>query len=122
MAPKKWLYTLGGRPVIYGHSSEYDSLPDSFKWRHMRYEPNSEPPIDFTWEREWRINTDILHFDPSIAAIVVADEFWANRLIAEHESEQESNIYQYTHTRILDEMQARIMFERPFSWNIFTLR
>ncbi len=122
MVPKKWLFALGGRPVIYEPDSEFNSLPDSHKWRHMRYEPDLEPPIDFTWEREWRIHTDSLHFDHSIATIVVADEFWANRLIADYEWQQESNIYQYTHARILDEMHARLMFERSFSWDIVTLR
>ncbi|GAG63688.1 unnamed protein product, partial [marine sediment metagenome] len=32
---------------------EYDILPEELKYRHVRYELESD--IDFTWEREWRL-------------------------------------------------------------------
>jgi len=55
--PKEWLFQKGGRPVIYQPGDDYDRLPDDFRWRHCKYEP---PSVDFTWEREWRIQADKL--------------------------------------------------------------
>ena len=52
---KRYLFAQGGRPAIYQSDEEYDLLSDDQKWRHVRYEPNGEPMIDFSWEREWRI-------------------------------------------------------------------
>jgi len=48
---KDWEFALGARPAIYQTEEEFELLPDTHKWRHVRYEPNSEPSIDFTWER-----------------------------------------------------------------------
>src|SRR6266516_3972805 len=56
---KSWLFARGGRPVIYRPDEEFLSLPDRMRWRHVRYEPAADPPIDFSWEREWRVKTDI---------------------------------------------------------------
>ncbi|MCS0435195.1 hypothetical protein [Vibrio diabolicus] len=39
------------RPVIYLPDSEAKWIPDSEKWRHVRYEYGS---VDWTFEREWR--------------------------------------------------------------------
>lgn len=71
---KDWLFAQGGRPVIYQADTEYGLLPGSLQYRHVRYEPNNQ--IDFTWEREWRIQTDELIISPANALIVVptADE------------------------------------------------
>ncbi|MGD1905323.1 MAG: hypothetical protein ACFB0C_04930 [Leptolyngbyaceae cyanobacterium] len=71
---KIWLYQQGGRPVIYQSDSEFDSLPINFQWRHVRYEP---PEIDFSWEREWRVKTEILGFNNQVASVVVPDSSWA---------------------------------------------
>lgn len=68
---KKWLYSKGGRPVIYQGKHEYDSLPDILKYRHVSYNPNEGP--DFTWEREWRIKADELALDSENCLVVVPD-------------------------------------------------
>ena len=120
MVSKKWLFSQGGRPVVYQSDAEYESLPDVLKWRHVRYEPNSEPSVDFTWEREWRIRTEALRFGPDTAAIVVQDQSWAQRLVQEHEIEQDYEIQLYS--LVLDEQIARLMLETPFQWRIVTLR
>ena len=83
--PKSWLFEQGGRPVIYETNNEYDLLPDEIKWRHVRYEPNTNPPFDFSWEREWRIQTDELLLDIAHTRILVPDESWAQALVNEHE-------------------------------------
>ncbi|MCP4162607.1 MAG: DUF2971 domain-containing protein [Deltaproteobacteria bacterium] len=68
---KKWLYEKGGRPVIYGPTSEYDLLPEDLKYRHVRFELSKEYPVDHTWEREWRIKTDELEFKEIDVSIIV---------------------------------------------------
>jgi hypothetical protein len=74
MVSKEWLYSKGGRPVIYQLDAEYDLLHESQKYRHVRYEPNKG--VDFTWEREWRIQTAILEIDPNFSTIVVPNRSW----------------------------------------------
>jgi hypothetical protein len=116
MVSKQWLFERGGRPVIYQPDDEYAALPESHKWRHVRYEP---PTIDFSWEREWRIHCESLSFDCHVAAIVVQDDCWAKRLIEEHEWEQQLFIEQYR--LVLDEDTARLYYE-PFQWRVLPLR
>lgn len=56
---KNHIFTLGGRPAIYGKKEEVDFLPKVLKWRFVEYNPNHK---DFTWLREWRINVPNLFF------------------------------------------------------------
>src|SRR5205823_10746783 len=95
MFEKKWIFEKGGRPVIYQPESEFRELSDSHKWRHMRYEPNGAHPIDFTWEREWRIKCHALPFQPSDMAILVPTKDWAYELIREHEDEHDYDVAMY---------------------------
>ncbi|HDY7978850.1 TPA: hypothetical protein ACGU9W_004257 [Vibrio vulnificus] len=44
-------FKKGTRPVIYLPDSEANWIPESEKWRHVRYEYGS---VDWTFEREWR--------------------------------------------------------------------
>jgi len=60
------------------------------------YEPSdSTESIDFTWEREWRIKCEYLVFDQRSANIVVLDQSWADRLVSEHDREEDYRITQY---------------------------
>jgi hypothetical protein len=84
---KEWLFERGGRPVIYQTHSEHESLPQGIQWRHVRYEP---PNIDFTWEREWRLCTDILTLEPQDTLVVVPtvqEAYWIS-----HEFSQLSHV------------------------------
>jgi hypothetical protein len=114
MFDKNWIFGLGGRPVIYQPDLEFQNLPDALKWRHMRYEPNGTPPIDFTWEREWRFNGELL-FNPGTTVIVVPNLSWAQRLEDEHDEEQEYEVRNYSLT--LGETVAEMYRER-FPWRI----
>ena len=71
---KDYLYAVGGRPVIYQSDAEYELLPEPLRYRHVRYDPLTVPPIDFTWEREWRLRADVLQLEPERCCIVVASE------------------------------------------------
>jgi hypothetical protein len=120
MFAKSWIFSQGGRPVIYEPDNEFDKLPDSHRWRHVRYEPNSATPIDFTWEREWRIQSDALAFDSFVASVVVPDISWAEALVDNHEENVEFESFAYS--QIFDENFARTMFECPFKWKLLTLK
>lgn len=119
MLAKKYLFEKGGRQVIYQSENEFNQLSENLRWRHVRYEPLNDPPIDFTWEREWRILCSGIEFNESIASIIVLDQSWAERLIDEHEEDQEYRIRQYS--LILDEDLVQLYYE-PFMWNIITLQ
>lgn len=86
---KDYLFALGGRPVIYQPDAEYEELPASLQYRHVRYDPITVPPIDFTWEREWRQRADVLHLEPERCCIVVASEVDRAALFMEHAEREE---------------------------------
>lgn len=82
MVDKTWLFQQGGRPVIYQSDDEYELLPNDLKYRHVRYEPHNR--IDFTWEREWRIQIDELTLDPNAVTLVVPQRDVKDVLIDVH--------------------------------------
>ena len=116
IVPKNWLYSQGGRPVIYQPDREFEMLPESHRWRHVRYEPGA---VDFTWEREWRIQTDRLSIDPSIALILVASHEWAESLIDLHDQMIRRNIEAYS--TIFNNDEAELLFREQFEWQVMTL-
>lgn len=113
MVKKPWLYALGGRPVIYQSDAEFYELPEHMRWRHVRYEPTHDPAVDFTWEREWRIHTDVLHISPETSRVVVPTREVSQALLTEHEREQDYLEQQYA--LILDEIIAWQLREE-FPW------
>lgn len=112
---KKWLFDQGGRPVIYQPESDFPLLHERLRWRHMCYEPGV---IDFTWEREWRIQCAELSFESNDVGIVVPDRVWADLLIAEHDAQQDFVVYQYS--QIMDELLAE-QYRDHFPWRIYVL-
>jgi hypothetical protein len=83
MLPKLWLFERGGRPVIYQPDADFDILPEQIKYRHVRLdEPGS--PKDFTFEREWRIQTERLDLDPTTCTLIVPTRNWDYKLRDEH--------------------------------------
>ena len=115
MFEKQWIFEQGGRPVIYQPDSEFNELPESMRWRHVRYEPGD---IDFTWEREWRLPCKALEFTPNVAGIVVPTEDWAAAFHGEHAEEQDWIVYQYA--QIMDELLAE-QYREHFPWRIYVL-
>jgi len=71
---KQWLFSQGGRPVIYDHPDALASMPHGQRYRFVPYDPTRG--IDFTWEREWRFHGDQLTLDPraTLAVVPTADE------------------------------------------------
>ena len=81
MVNKDWLFERGGRPVIYQADSEFELLLESQRYRHVRYEPGS---VDFTWEREWRIQTRKLPLEPEQTTLVVPTRKWEEWYQSKH--------------------------------------
>lgn len=110
MLSKTWLYSKGGRPVIYQADDEFDVLPESLKYRHVRYEPHKQ--IDYTWEREWRLCADELPLDPAETTLVVPSREWERRLREEHAERD-------LHTSLMSRFHG--MPISPFPWHFIVL-
>jgi hypothetical protein len=115
---KKWIFEKGGRPVIYQSESEFRELSDFHKWRHMRYEPNAAQPIDFTWEREWRIKCRRLEFQPNDVLILVPRQEWLDALRSDHEGDEDYWAYMYS--QVLDREIAE-QYREDFPWRVSVL-
>jgi hypothetical protein len=115
---KSFVYSQGGRPVIYQPDDEFDALSESSRWRHMRYEPNANPPIDFTWEREWRVQTSQIPVQPHIAGIVVPSQEWEIRLRDSHSEQQDHLVYMYS--QIMDRSIAE-QYREGFPWRFYCI-
>ena len=76
---KEWIFSLGGRPVIYQPECEYQFLKSEIRWRHMRFEIDCLDRIDFTSEREWRLPLEELTFSPADVQLVFPNAGWAAR-------------------------------------------
>lgn len=68
---KRYAFTMGARPVIYLPWREAAKiLPPEESWRVVSIEMEKKPTVDWTFEREWRVASD-LPFDPRLAAALV---------------------------------------------------
>ncbi len=115
---KDYLFARGGRPVIYQPDADFDLLPDQLKYRHVRYDPVSDPQIDFTWEREWRVRADAFSLDSERCTLVVANADDRNALVAEHAAAEQ--------VRIEELVQAvgrstAMQYEEVFPWTVLEL-
>jgi hypothetical protein len=90
---KRWAFARGARPVIYQRDSEFELLPDSLRWRHVRYEPDADPAFDFTWEREWRVPVEKLGLEASDFSILLPHADWLENLKRQHESRESWRIF-----------------------------
>ena len=62
---------MGARPVIYLPAAEArDILADAERWRVVSIDLDSPTPVDWTFEREWRV-PDELKFEPGCSAALV---------------------------------------------------
>lgn len=75
---KAYVFSLGGRPVIYQKAEEFDQLSESIRWRHVTYNP-CFPNKDFTWEREWRV-LDRLDFSSESCRVLVPNASFKREL------------------------------------------
>lgn len=71
---KKWLFSQGGRPVIYQPSHEFQLLAEQLRWRHVDYDLVGKERRDYSWQREWRIKLDELYLPVSEVTLLVPDK------------------------------------------------
>lgn len=116
--PKEHVFDHGGRPVIYQTDGEFEQLPEAARWRHVRYDPTAEPPVDFTWEREWRVQCDALAISPAEAVIVLPNPEWLNRFQTAWHADEEIQLESYA--TILDHLVLEQM-KQPFPWRVVCL-
>ncbi len=90
MVDKPWLFSRGGRPVIYQPKGEFDGLPLNIRWRHKTYDPIAG--VDCTWEREWRIPIDTLPLDPQQMTVIVPDRRSVENFKTSHTSSTQAQI------------------------------
>jgi hypothetical protein len=115
---KKWLFPPGGRNVAYQTAEEFDELPETHKWRHVRYEPHVENGVDFHWEREWRVNAVELAIDPYSATLIVPTGYWHGRLEQYAESEQDVRVHSFAQTLGGNLAEA---YRESFQWRVVTV-
>ena len=85
MIDKIYAFEQGARPVIYQPNDDFTKLDEGIRYRHVRFEPNnSSYPIDLTWEREWRIQTDILALPMETTTVIVPNRRWRDVLVERH--------------------------------------
>jgi hypothetical protein len=69
---KRYAFRMGARPVIYLPSKEARRiLPEDEMWRVVSLDMNRNPPIDWSFEREWRVAGD-LRLEPRKSVALVA--------------------------------------------------
>ena len=70
---RRWLWAKGALPVIYQPNTRLDELPEKQKWRHVEFDLSKPNPVDFTWQREWRLNKVELEFSEKDVVLVIPD-------------------------------------------------
>ncbi|MEK6210685.1 MAG: hypothetical protein AABM64_10025 [Pseudomonadota bacterium] len=115
---KSWVYARAGRPVIYQPDEDFYRLPDELRWKHVRYELTSTPPVDFTWEREWRIQCGKLLFNSGEVALVVPTEEWEAAIVSAWDGAQELVVEPYS--TILDQLTL-LQMQKACPWRVIRL-
>jgi hypothetical protein len=77
---KDFIFERGGRPVIYQPESDYSLLPTALQYRHVTFDLGT---VDFTWEREWRLQGNQLEFNDSDIHVLVPSNSFAEDLFSE---------------------------------------
>lgn len=86
---KEWLFQKNGRPVIYQPKSEHQFVDSSMHWKIVSYSPTETEWIDWSWQREWRVQTDSLELPIDEAVFIVPSEKWKEKLEALYVNEEE---------------------------------
>jgi hypothetical protein len=114
---KEWIFSLGGRPVIYGPEHEFAQLSKTQRWRHVRLELGSST-VDFTWEREWRLPCTKLRFSERDVTVVLPDDEARDRFV--HDAENDSFHDAWAWTVVLGDVAWAL--DRGNPWRTVTLR
>lgn len=114
---KEWIFSLGGRPVIYQPDHDFAMLPEILQWRHVRFELGAST-VDFTWEREWRLPCDELRFSEQDVTVVLPDDETCDRFV--HDMKRDSFYNAWAYTVVLGE--EAWAYDRGNPWRTVTLQ
>ncbi|MFN2424711.1 MAG: hypothetical protein ABR572_13155 [Cryomorphaceae bacterium] len=113
MTTKQHISQLQGAPVIYQSEDMFYELPENLRWKHVTFDLSRKPPIDFTWEREWRVKKTSLEIDPLNYILVVPNREIADNIVSDHYYSEMGQVKYYD--MIIGDL-AEFMV-RPFQWN-----
>ena len=114
MIDKKYVFQSGGRPAIYQPDSDFEKLPDEFRYRHVRFELDRPGvPVDLTWEREWRLHANELVLPPEATTVVLPNRAWRDVLIEDHTTTIQGQI------QVLGSDAAFAV--TPYPWHVIVL-
>jgi len=82
MFEKAYLFKKGARPVIYQTEDEFKLLKAEQQFRHVKFDLDKN--VDWTWEREWRIEADELDLEEEHVTMIVPDRIWEEKFKDEH--------------------------------------
>jgi hypothetical protein len=57
---RRYAFRMGARPVLYMPAAEAERIvPPDEHWRVVAFDLEREPPVDWSFEREWRLPGDL---------------------------------------------------------------
>jgi len=111
MFEKEYLFKLGARPAIYQPNDEFNLLHEDQQFRHVIFDPMKN--IDWTWEREWRLQTEELALEYNNVTLIVPNREWETRMQTQHHDETVAM------TVALEELGP--IFVGKFKWHFIVL-
>lgn len=89
---KSWFFAAGGRPVIYQSKEEHKYIQEALHWKLVSFDPCKPPEegwVDWSWQREWRIQSDRLYLPPEQTIFLVPSDEIKEQLLARYQAEEE---------------------------------
>ena len=114
MLDKKWVFEQGGRPVIYQPTSDFEKLPEDFRYKHVCLELDRPgTPVDLTWEREWRLHKNELPLPIESTTVILPKRAWRDVLVEIHMREVQGEC------KVLGKKAALAV--TPYPWHVIVL-
>ncbi|WP_169829022.1 abortive infection system antitoxin AbiGi family protein [Chromobacterium amazonense] len=89
---KSWLFAAGGRPVIYQPKDEHHYINPAIHWKLVSFDPiksQEDGWVDWSWQREWRIPSEMFYLPYEQAIFLVPSEEYRDRLLARYRADEE---------------------------------
>lgn len=89
---KSWFFAAGGRPVIYQPKEEHQYVDPTLHWKLVSFDPCKPPEegwIDWSWQREWRIQATRFYLPPEQTIFVVPSEEDKENLLTRYQADED---------------------------------